>query len=124
MLSAAALRRSALHFELGQGGGWSADEARKWLFGENQLQVVQQQRQVGFRLCVARHHQVATVGRGQPDVERLHCREFLQHGSGTQAGSVCLQPMLQRRLQTVRQKGDQDMRRGCKIFCVNVLRNN
>ena len=60
-------------------------------------------------LGVARHDPPAAVRSRDADNDHLDRSEFFQHGQRCQTGSISRQAILQRHLQTVSQKRDEDM---------------
>ena len=61
-----------------------------------QVELVQQQRLLRFRLGIAGHDQPASVGGGQADIEHLDRGQFFQHGARGQARGAGGQPLLER----------------------------
>ena len=103
-------QRSALHFESGEGGNDRCVEAWRRLLGQVQLELMEEDGLLRFRLGVPRHSQSSTVGGRKRNIEHLNRAEFLQHRARCQAWGMHLQPVLQRDGQAVGQKCDQDMR--------------
>ena len=110
MFSVEAPRRSALHFELRLDVGRSSLQSGTRLLRQQDSQLMQQQRQVSFRFCVARHYQPATIRCREANIERLNRRQFLQHRTRRQPRRMRLQSLLQRHRQAIRQKRNQDVR--------------
>jgi len=94
-----------------RGGGCS-------LFGQGEVELVEQQLQVFFGVRVAREDDFASVGGGQmpqgPEpaeghVEHLHGGELLQRGSRGQPGGAWSQPGFEGDLQGIGQEADEDV---------------
>jgi hypothetical protein len=84
-------RRSALQFELLKRVGrgfWLEDRWR--LLRQRELEFMQQQRLIGFRLGVARHNQPSIVGGREPHIQHLDGSEFLKDRFRRQAGRMGL----------------------------------
>ena len=92
------------HYRGERSGGRAEGRGRDFwrrLGGEVELQGLQQEQVVVFRLGMAGHDDGAAVGGGQLDVDHLDGSEFLEHGAGRQSRRQRLQPLFQRHHQAI-----------------------
>ena len=82
---------------------------RRRLGGEFELQALQQEQVIVFRLGMAGQDDRSAVGRGQLDVDHLDCGEFFEHGPRRQSRRQRLQPLLQRDHQRIGEERHEDM---------------
>lgn len=82
---------------------------RRALFGEGQLELVEQELEVFLGLGVAGHDDLAAVGGGQVDVEHLHGGELFEHGARGQPAGGAFEPGLEGHLQAVGEEGYEDV---------------
>jgi hypothetical protein len=89
----------------GHGGGdfWGR------LVGQFELEPVEEQRQFGFGLGIAGQLQLAAVGSGDVDVDHLNGGEFLEQTARGQARRQSLQAMANGDVETIGEKGDEDV---------------
>ena len=69
-------------------------------------------------MSVARQDHVAPVGRRQMNINHLHRRKFLQHGSRREPRGQITQPSAQRHVQAIRQEGHENVRFDSILFLV------
>ena len=83
---------------------------RRRLRGQSEMELIEQQLQVLFRLRVAAHHDLAAVAGGQVDVDHLHGGEFFQHGPRSQPAGGLAQPRFERDLEAVGEEANEGVR--------------
>jgi hypothetical protein len=74
------------------GGG----DPGRWLGGQLELELVDEQLQLGFRLGVAGEHELASVSGREMDVDHLDGGELLKSAARGQPRRQGVQPALQR----------------------------
>ena len=74
------------------------------------MKVVQKELQVIFRLGVTGQNKPAAVTGGEADIDHLNRGEFFEDGAWCEAGSIGHRAILQCHLQTIGQKGDENVR--------------
>lgn len=82
---------------------------RRRLRGQTELELVDQQLQLGLGLGVAGQHDLAPVGGGQMDVDHLDGGELFQRAARGQSRRERVEPARQRDLQGIGEEGDEDM---------------
>jgi hypothetical protein len=91
---------------LGQSRG--GDFGRR-LRGQSELELVDQQLQLGLGLGVAGEHDLASVGRRQMDVDHLDGGKLFQRAARGQSRRERVEPARQGDLQGIGEEGDEDM---------------
>ena len=80
------------------------------LVGQFELEAVKEQRQLRLRLGVAAQLQFAPVGGGDANVDHLNGGEFVEQTARGQAGGERFQAAAESDVQTIGEKGDEDVR--------------
>ena len=111
MISMGASRRSPLLGVCWDAmGSRCARDAWGWLGRQIELELFDQEFLVGVQFRVAAHDQGSLIGRREMDIEHLHGRQFVEHGSRREAGRQRLEPSAERDVQAIGEEGDEDVR--------------
>ena len=100
-------RRSSLHG--GWRGGLSGADFGLRLGGQDEFELIEQEREFGFWFGVAGQQQLAPVGCRQMNIDHLDGGEFLESAPRGQSWCPCMQATLQRDLQTIGQECNEDV---------------
>jgi hypothetical protein len=82
----------------------------RWLRRPLEVELPDQELRVGVEFGMAAEDEWAAVGGGKVNVEHLDGGELVQHRSGCEAGRQRLEPRAQGDVETIGQKGDEDVR--------------
>ena len=77
--------------------------------GQFQFEFLQQEAELGFGLGIAGEQQLAAVGGRQVHVDHLHRGKLLQHAARREPRRQRVQAPRQRDVQTIGQKGNEDV---------------
>ncbi len=80
------------------------------LGGQDEFELVEQERELGFRLGVAGQQQFAAVGRRDMQVDHLHGGELFDDAARRQAWRQGVQAAAERDVEAVGEEGNEDMR--------------
>ncbi len=89
-------------------GGVGSDPGRR-LGRESELQLLQENLLIGFRLGIAWQDDVAAVGGGEMDIDHLHGLEFFKDRSRGEAGGQGAQALFEGDLEAIGDEGDKDV---------------
>ena len=78
--------------------------------GQLELQLVEQQRELGFGLGIAGESELAAVGNRQVQIDHLHGGELLDDAARREARCQGVKAARQRDMEAICQEGDEDMR--------------
>jgi len=91
---------------------------RRCLGGQGEFEFTEQQLELGLGLGVAGEAELALIGGGYVDIDHLHGRELLEHGSRGEAGGERLQLLAERDVHAVGEERDKDVCFDAMLFLV------